>query len=459
MRPLKYWQKTYLFTLILFLASLNIGIFALSYTSYRRTVTATEDACQSEAYYILRVFESDYETLVEGNSSANPMLLMQSYGTYYARQTIHLDFRSAEGATLYCSFPQAFSYPALNTMTHQIIEGNRYLILSAEACESRFILTYIKDISELDEEFNSIMLTFSMVSLLISSVLAIALFFVLRSLSAPLEKLRKTTVRIAGGDYTSKAEEVGNDEFAELAHSFNSMLDKINDQMNTLALNAEQKQLLVDNLAHELRTPLTSIHGYAEYMQKASLNQEEIFEATNFILADSERLQKVSEKLLDAAFIRNNEIKRETVDLVKLTEDTVCRLTGKATMRKIALQADASPATVWGDGVLLDVLLSNLIDNAIKACTERGAVIVTCLTEKDSAVITVTDNGRGMTEEQLLHITEPFYRTDKSRSRADGGAGLGLALCQRIADAHGASMTFTSAPGKGTTVRLNFTTS
>ena len=80
MRPLKFWQKTYLFTLILFLVSLNVGIFVLSYTSYRRTVTATEDACQSEAYYILRVFESDYETLVEGNSSANPMLLMQSYG-------------------------------------------------------------------------------------------------------------------------------------------------------------------------------------------------------------------------------------------------------------------------------------------------------------------------------------------------------------------------------------------
>jgi signal transduction histidine kinase len=194
-------------------------------------------------------------------------------------------------------------------------------------------------------------------------------------------------------------------------------------------------------------------------MQKASLNEEETFEATSYILADSERLQKVSEKLLDAAFIRNNEIKYETVDLAKLTEDTVCRLTGKATKRKVVLQADVSPATVWGDGVLLDVLLSNLTDNAIKACAEGGAVTITCLTEKDSAVIAVTDNGRGITEEQLLHITEPFYRTDKSRSRADGGAGLGLALCQRIADAHGVSMTFTSALGKGTTVRLIFTTS
>lgn len=458
MRPLKFWQKTYLFTLILFLVSLNVGIFALSYTSYRRTVTAMEDACQSEAYYILRVFESDYETLVEGNSSANPMLLMQSYGAYYARQEIALDFRSAEGASLYCSFQKAFSYPSDNTMKHQIIEGHRYLILSAEACEGRFILTYIKDISELDEEFNSIMLTFSVVSLLISSVLAIALFFVLRSLSAPLEKLRKTTVRIADGDYASKAEEVGNDEFSELARSFNIMLDTINEQMNTLALNAQQKQLLVDNLAHELRTPLTSIHGYAEYMQKASLNEEETFEATSYILADSERLQKVSEKLLDAAFIRNNEIKRETVDLAKLAEDTVYRLSGKAAKRQVSLLANATPVTASGDAVLLDILISNLTDNAIKACSEGGTVTVSCFTEDQTAIIAVTDNGRGMTEEQLLHITEPFYRTDKSRSRADGGAGLGLALCQRIADAHGAEMTFTSAPGKGTTVRLIFTT-
>ena len=100
------------------------------------------------------------------------------------------------------------------------------------------------------------------------------------------------------------------------------------------------------------------------------------------------------------------------------------------------------------------MLFDNLAENAIKACAAGGKVTL----RQSDGIVSVEDNGKGMTAEQLLHVTEPFFRTDKSRSRAEGGAGLGLALCKNIAEAHGAEMRFESEIGKGTKIFLNFTT-
>jgi signal transduction histidine kinase len=99
------------------------------------------------------------------------------------------------------------------------------------------------------------------------------------------------------------------------------------------------------------------------------------------------------------------------------------------------------------------MLFYNLTENAVKACTSGGKAKISCAENR----VVIEDNGKGMTEEQLLHITEPFYRTDKSRSRAEGGAGLGLALCKRIVYTHGADMHFESEPAKGTKVFVTFT--
>ncbi len=103
------------------------------------------------------------------------------------------------------------------------------------------------------------------------------------------------------------------------------------------------------------------------------------------------------------------------------------------------------------------MLLDNLIDNAIKACAPgEGRVLVRAFRDNGKDVLLVQDNGKGMTAEQLAHIREPFYRADKARSRRDGGAGLGLALCEQIVQAYQAEMSFSSQPGEGTTVRVAF---
>jgi signal transduction histidine kinase len=142
------------------------------------------------------------------------------------------------------------------------------------------------------------------------------------------------------------------------------------------------------------------------------------------------------------------------VELDEVLRGTAERLSAKARERAVELVCETEEATVRGNALLLSMLFDNLADNALKACAAGGRVVLKCAENSAS----VEDNGKGMSEEEILHITEPFYRTDKSRSRAEGGAGLGLALCKNIADAHGAKLRFESKTGKGTKVFFDFTT-
>jgi signal transduction histidine kinase len=141
-------------------------------------------------------------------------------------------------------------------------------------------------------------------------------------------------------------------------------------------------------------------------------------------------------------------IQKEEVDLPTLLLDTAERLKPFAEKKGAELVCALTPCTVMGDGILLSLLVDNLAENALKAGSTK--VTLAC----DAGKITVTDDGRGLTEEQLAQITKPFYRTDKNRSRTEGGAGLGLALCKQIVDSHGGELSFSSEYEKGTTVTV-----
>ncbi len=447
----RFWQKTYLFTLALFLVCLNAGILSLTVYTYQKNVEAAEATVAAEQYYVAKSFEQDYRDMTESNSYSSPSLLMQSFGTYYANKELFLAFEE-KGEVIYSNFANVY-YIEKNTLLHTDLGGKRHVMISSEICEGKYVMVFAKNVESLDIEFRSLMLTYVLTAIGVSLLLAVCLYFILKKLSGPLEKLRKTTELIEAGDFSVTAEEKGSDEFTLLAKSFNSMLAKINDQMTVLEVEAAKKQILVDNMAHELRTPLTSIHGYAEFIEKANTTEERRLIAAKYIMSESERLQKISEILLDSAFIRGNEIQMTDTDLGAVLTDAYERLRLRAEKAEVEITCDTSPMTVKGNETLLSMLFYNLIENAIKACSCGGRVKISC--SEGQAII--EDNGKGMTKEQLLHVTEPFYRTDRSRSRAEGGAGLGLALSKQIVDTHGAQVHFESEPRKGTKVTVTFT--
>jgi len=450
---MKFFERTFLLTFVLFLVFLNSGVFALAMYTYQNNIEAAESVCLAEINSIIDAFEADYD--YAGASSTK--ILQTAYGKFYSEKNIKLMFVSG-GETTYSALPEGLHIPDEGKMSGGKLDGKRYIIISRSVCEGTQTLIYAKDVSYLDTEFRRLCAVFVIGSFAASLLLGVVLYLILRKLYLPLVKLRTVTGDIAKGDFDVRADDRGDDEVSALAKDFNVMADKISRQICELKDTADRKQRMLDNLAHEMRTPLTAIHGYAEYISSARISDEERVDAAQYIMSESMRLKDISEVLLDSAFIRENGINVAPVSLRGLAYRTCARLYRSAKDRGVELLCEADEITVNSDEILLDMLLSNLIENAVKACRGNGKVTVGTNYKDGVISLYIRDNGIGMTEEQLAHITEPFYRTDNSRSRAEGGTGLGLALCKRIAEAHGGELAFESVLHKGTTAYLYFTT-
>ena len=454
---MKFWQKTFICTLALFLVCFGSGIFALAVFFNGQLVENCENTCLAEQFYIAKSFGADCEyTAATGGSIKE---LMMSYGEYYSSDGIILAVEyggetsdTADKKTL-AEIAFGAELPEGERVYFQRrVDGVRYIFIKSGLEDGS--ITYIKDISYLDEDWRTIAVIFVSISISVSVVLALLLFVILRRLSSPLARLTRGVEAVAKGDYSVRTTVHGKDEFAELSDGFNYMTKQISEQISALELVAEQKQQLVDDLSHEMRTPLTSIHGYAEYLLSASVGEEERIDALLCIMSESERLVNLSQSLLDISYASGAPIERVKISLSEIFESIEKRFEIKAENEGVELSFESNGMETEGDKTLLDLLFSNLTDNAIKACRDGEIKKVSVVAESDEGGITVkvSDTGRGMTEEELRHITEPFYRTDKVRSRADGGAGLGLALCQRIVEAHDGKMEFSSEISKGTTV-------
>lgn len=300
---------------------------------------------------------------------------------------------------------------------------------------------------------NILFLTGTAVILLMSFFL----FQFLNIIFRPLRQISSASAKIANGNYSSRIPIRGKDEISSVAHNFNLMAEQIENQIKQLEEASEQKQQFIDNFSHELRIPLTAIYGYAEYIQKALVSEEERYECTQFIMSECSRLQNMAYQLLDMALLRRDEIKDSNCSVKELFAESEKVMHVRASEKKIKLTYILHQNyVIRGHMEQLLILTNNLIDNAIKASRQEDEIRISAYSEEAAIVIEVEDHGTGIEEEQLSHIKEAFYRVDKARSRAAGGAGLGLAICERIIQIHHADMSFISELGVGTIVKLSF---
>lgn len=213
-------------------------------------------------------------------------------------------------------------------------------------------------------------------------------------------------------------------------------------------LNARQSRFVAD-LTHELKTPLTSMIGYADLLRSGMLDDARRRTAADAIYHESTRLESLSQQLLALQGLQKNGITLQAVDVAAVFHDVARSLPNAP----LTLDAPAG-ATVQADRVLLADLLRNLAVNALHASTPGNTVRLICTDAGDGWRLAVIDTGCGIPAEAVPHLTEPFYRVDKARARADGGSGIGLALCAEIAAAFGTKLNFASEVGAGTTVSL-----
>ncbi|MGS0763767.1 HAMP domain-containing sensor histidine kinase [Syntrophomonas curvata] len=460
--------KTYFLTLLLFLLFFNGSILLISCVNLNSNLGNIRERCLGEHYFIASALAKDLNAVENRGASIDSAMgpLFQPYVHYYGKQNVVLAL-SREGHPLYSGIPEMEIVPGQNpkqmannrVLSTVKLKNKEYISVAGllPAPYTAYTLTYLYDLSATVESWNKMTRILFSFGIVLSLLLAICLLLLLNYIFKPLKQISLASQNIARGNYENRIPATGQDELAEMAESFNNMAEEIQGQILQLAKQAQRKQAFIDNFAHEMRTPLTTIYGYAEYIQKAAATEEEKLSAAGYVMSECSRLQNIAHRLLDLARLRNDEITFTDVRVPELLRGTVEELQPKAEERQVRLEYDCQYDSLTGDFELLKCLLINLTDNGIKACHSGGKVKIEACCEGDKKVITVRDNGKGMTEEQLSHITEAFYRADKPRSRAEGGAGLGLSLCEKIAARHGAEISFSSHPRKGTNAKISFT--
>lgn len=463
--------RTFLLTLTLFILFFYSGILLISSMTLISNLESSKERSLREHYFIASSYAKDLHALENRDISIDNGVesLYRSYFNFYNKQKVILTI-SKDSKQLYTNvigesnkLPKMPNHMKANERLISIekFADKEYIRVTGAlpAPYDSYTLAYYYNVSDIISSWNKMTIMLFLIGMLLCGLLAVSLLFVLNRVFKPLQLISSASKSIAQGQYRNRIEVKGNDELAEMAHSFNHMAEEIQSQMQQLAMAAEQKQQFVDNLAHELRTPLTSIYGYAEYIQKVVRTEEDRLFATNYIMSESRRLQNIANRLLEMATLRTSESERRKVEMGKLIHDVEQSLSLKAKEQQIEISYEYHFNTLFCDPDLMHILLINLIDNALKACRPGGFIKLIAYIENEHKVIAVQDNGKGMSKEHLIHITEAFYRVDPSRSRSAGGAGLGLTLCQQIAVNHHAELSFSSEIGKGTTAKLTFTSS
>ena len=356
------------------------------------------------------------------------------------------------GADLTRSVPEADGTCDISVISDA--QGGKHIKISAylSTAGDKLRLDQCYDISPLYAQRNEQLHTYRQVFLIMvvaGGVLSWALAF---WLTRPLSALSKATKRFAEGDLSYRAEVRSQDELGVLTKNFNSMAEKLEDNIVTIQESAARQEIFMGNFAHEMKNPMTSIIGYAELIRGQMLDEREQMDAANYIFSEGKRLESLSLKLLDILVLKKNEVELQPVKPSQLVGSMVQHLQRVYEEKGIVLRCRTEDGWCMLEPDLVKSLLVNLLDNARKSMDKGGNIFVVSEMTKEGCVIRVHDTGSGIPEEELSKITEAFYRVDKSRSRAQGGVGLGLALCNEIAKLHNGSLKFESRIGNGTCV-------
>ena len=274
-------------------------------------------------------------------------------------------------------------------------------------------------------------------------------------LTRPIRRISRTAKQLSQGQYDKRAAVRGSDELGQLARDFNAMAEALEQKIRELEDAAQRQKEFTASFAHELKTPLTSVIGYADTLRSRVLPPEQQMEAAGYILSEGRRLEAMSFALLDLFSLERRAPEMERVNLRRLLESVRDSLRYPLQSAGVRMELQCPEMDVTAAPELMKVLVYNLADNARKASPPGGVILLRAERTGDGGCrVSVRDQGPGIPPEALARITEPFFMVDKSRARAQGGAGLGLTLCQKIAEVHGGRLEFESAAGKGTCASL-----
>lgn len=267
----------------------------------------------------------------------------------------------------------------------------------------------------------------------------------------PLKELSSAIEEISGNDLSNRVEIQGRqDEIGRLARSFNHMMDKV-------SASFERQKRFSASAAHELKTPLATILVNLEVLElDGKTSPDRMEKVLTIVKANTERMIRLVEDLMRLTSDKDHEMEEE-VELSEVFAITLYELSPLIRKKDLTVSIENTPdISLTGSRVMLYRVMSNLLENAAKYNREHGSISIVTGRDDNGVTVKIEDTGIGIPEEALPHIFEPFYWVDQSRSRAVGGAGLGLPLVKDIVEKHGGEVTVKSAAGEGTTFILQF---
>ena len=212
------------------------------------------------------------------------------------------------------------------------------------------------------------------------------------------------------------------------------------------------------NVSHELKTPLTSISGFAELMKDGGLTDETVKDFSSSIYTEAQRLINLVADIIKISELdeTSEHLNDESIDIFELSKEIINRLKPSADKKNIKFDITEKNTRITGDRRIIDEMIYNLCDNAIKYNKVGGRVDLKISDDGEKINLSVSDTGIGIPPQSQDRVFERFYRVDKSRSKAEGGTGLGLSIVKHAAMYHNATVSLQSEVDKGTTVTVSF---
>lgn len=397
---MRYFQKLLCLLILVLAASFGVGGCVLLYSDFsvqRSRMAAANAAAHAQACTLLQTEILDLQR--RGISTEDAALT--------ARVTAqNVPAALWRGDTLVCATLEGLqSLPLGDAATVTVRTENSIYAVYASDLQGGLRLVTAYDLTGLYRDRNAALMRFLLLEAAVLAAAFAVTALLARRLTRPLAVLTDAGAQIAAGDYARRTDLHTGDEIEALSRSFDKMADAVQEKIADLEADVQRREDFVGAFTHELKTPMTSIIGYADMLHTMQTDPDEQREAA-------------------------------------------------AACPDVTLRTPAAAPTVRGDADLLLDLLCNLVQNAAKASAPGAPVLVLCAQAGDAVTLTVADRGCGIPPELIPRVTEPFYMVDKSRARRQGGSGLGLALCQRIAAAHGSALRIESEPDRGTRVSV-----
>ncbi len=458
---MKFWLKMVLSILVMISVILSVSRLVMVRQNFKRSIETSANQNQNQNVLERYHLESSLIQEIQNGEEITKEKIVEQVKSLYSYMENRLEkiaLYTENKELIFSNFSEIETLtiePVFNKETDSYclrkIKNQNYMLFSEYWSINNEVIyvIHIYDITAIYEERENQIKEMMYADIVILVIASLFIFGFSKFLTRPIEKLNKASKKISNGNFEERVSIQTNDEIGELANSFNRMADEIETKIESLNCSLQAKDDFVTGFSHEIKTPMTAIIGYADLLRFKKCDEHVSAKALNYIYWEAKRLEELSYKMLSLMELSDERIEFQKTKI----KDFIEKISDEIMLENIELKLDLEESIIEIDQSLMEVVLRNLIQNAKRANPKDNCIVVQGrVLANQKYRISVIDKGDGIPKEHIHRVTEDFYRVDKSRSKQNGGTGIGLSLCKKILEMHHCVLNIESEEKVGTTV-------